>query len=146
MLLPNGQTVDKNVPVYSGSNFTWGEVTKNCTRPIQDLIIDGQLIVDSGIIYNNIIATAKSLDRVRKMLGDRPIHVNSWYRPSHINARVGGSKWSRHKYGDAVDIRSNYHSPATIYKLLNKVHFGGMGRYYSFVHLDWRGEFARWSA
>ena len=59
-------------------------------------------------------------DRLRGLLGDRPIWVNSWYRPSHINKSVGGSKWSRHQFGDAVDIRSNYHSPQTIYKLLNK--------------------------
>ncbi len=146
MLLPNGESVYSDSPIYSGSNFTWGEVTKKCTRPLQDLVIDGQLIVDSGNIYQNIVSTAKSLERVRKILGARPIWINSWYRPSHVNKFVGGSKWSRHQFGDAVDIRSNYYSPQQIYRLLNKVHFGGMGRYYSFVHLDWRGEVARWSA
>ncbi len=84
-------------------------------------------------------------DRVRKMLGDRPIWINSWYRPSHVNQRVGGSKWSRHQFGDAVDIRSDYYSPRQIYRLLRDVHVGGMGRYYSFVHLDWRGSVARWT-
>ncbi len=146
MLLPTGITVYSDTPIYSGSNFTWGEATKRCTRPIQDLVIDGKVILYAGAIYDNVISTAKSLDRLRKLLGDRPIWVNSWYRPSHVNQRVGGSKWSRHQFGDAVDIRSNYYSPQHIYRLLNKVHFGGMGRYYSFVHIDWRGEFARWTA
>lgn len=146
MLLPNCQTIHVHTPIYHGSNFTWGEATAKCTRPIQDLVIDGKLILSAGQIQQNIIDTAKSLDRVRRLLGDRPILINSWYRPSHINARVGGAKYSRHQYGDAVDIRSNYHSPQTIYKMLDKVHGGGLGRYYNFVHLDWRGQFARWSA
>ena len=146
MLLPNGESVYSDSPIYSGSNFTWGEVTKNCTRPLQDLAIDGKVILYAGAIHNNIVSTAKSLERVRKLLGARPIYVNSWYRPAHVNARVGGSKWSRHQFGYAVDIRSNYHSPQQIYRLLRDVHVGGLGRYYSFVHIDWRGQVARWTA
>lgn len=83
-----------------------------------------------------IIATARKLDEIREDLQRRPIWVNSWYRPKHINRAVGGAKWSRHQYGDAVDIKSNYHSPQHI--------TGGLGRYYSFVHIDWRGTKARW--
>ena len=146
MRLPTGEIVYKHTPIYNGSNFSWGEATHNCTRPISDLIIDGRLIIESGKIQQNIVATAKKLDRVRSLLGERPIWVNSWYRPSHVNARVGGAKYSRHQYGDAVDICSDYHSPRTIYRLLRDIHMGGMGCYYSFVHLDWRGQVARWSA
>lgn len=143
MLLPSGQTVFSHTPIIPGCNFTWGEATKKCTRPIQDLVIDNKLIISSGEIEQNIINTAKSLDRIRRMLGDRPLFVNSWYRPQHINTRVGGGKYSRHQYGDAVDIRSNYHSPQAIYRMLRDVHIGGLGRYYSFVHLDWRGSIDR---
>ncbi|MGB5713538.1 MAG: D-Ala-D-Ala carboxypeptidase family metallohydrolase [Waterburya sp.] len=75
---------------------------------------------------------------------DRPICVNSWYRPYHINARVGGSQWSRHQYGDGADIRSNYLPASKIYRLLRDSHSGGLGKYYSFVHIDWRSEVARW--
>ena len=146
MLLPSGKSVNSSTPIYSGSNFTWGEATKNCTRHIQPLIIDGKLIINSGQIEQNIINTARALDKYRNDLGDRPLMVNSWYRPAHINARVGGSRWSRHQYGNAVDIRSNYHSPQQIYRLLRDVHFGGLGRYFSFVHVDFRPQQARWSA
>ena len=146
MILPDGSVVNKNTPIYPGSNFTWGEATKDCTRPIEDLIVDGKLIIRAEKIQQKIVATAKSLDRVRKLLGSRPIWINSWYRPPHVNKGVGGSKWSRHQYGDAVDIRSNYYAPRQIYQLLNKIHVGGLGGYYSFVHLDWRGSVARWSA
>lgn len=144
MQLPDGSIVRSNTPIYLGSNFSWGEATKNCSRPPQDLIIDNKLILSSGQVQQNIVKTARALDRVRKLLGSRPLLVNSWYRPSHINKRVGGARWSRHQYGDAVDIRSNYVSPSQIYRMLRDVHIGGLGRYYSFVHIDWREEVARW--
>ena len=143
MLLSNSQSVFNHTPIYLGSNFTWGEATKNCTRHLQDLVIDGILICTAAQIESNIIETAKILDRIRKILGNRPIQVNSWYRPSYINSRVGGSKFSRHQYGDAVDIRSSYFSPAQIFDKL-KDHYGGLSRYYGFVHIDWRGSKARW--
>jgi uncharacterized protein YcbK (DUF882 family) len=145
MLLPSGRYVDISTPIYSGSHFSWGEATKNCTRPLADLIIKVKLILSSLQVEKNIEATAFELDKVRSLLGDRPLHINSWYRPSHINQAVGGSSDSRHQYGDAVDIRSNYRSPQDMYRTLDKIHVGGgLGRYYSFVHLDFRGEKVRW--
>lgn len=144
MLLPNNQWVDKETPIYPGSHFTWGEATDECTRCIVDLIIDNKLILDGASIKDNIIQTAKNLDAVRELLGARPIYVNSWYRPQHINARVGGGKFSRHQYGDAVDIRSDYFAPLKIYKTLDAIHKGGLGKYPNFIHIDWRGVKARW--
>ena len=92
MRLPSGKTVDNSTPIYSGSHFTWGEATKDCCRHIQDLIVDNKLIVTAIEIERTIIVSAQKLDGVRSLLGARPIWVNSWYRPSHINTRVGGSK------------------------------------------------------
>lgn len=143
MRLPTGSLVEPNTPIYSGSNFTWAEATKNCTRHIQDLIIDGRLIMTAIEIEGRIIHAAKKLDLIRHELGDRPLYINSWYRPSHINVRVGGSKYSRHQYGDAVDIRSDYFTPRQIFAKL-RGHVGGLSRYFSFVHIDWRGKVARW--
>jgi uncharacterized protein YcbK (DUF882 family) len=145
MYLSSKRIVNKTTPIYPGSYFTWGEATDNCDRPPQDLIVGNKLIVSSLQIEQNIIATAKQLDQYRVLLGSRPLNVNSWYRPAHINNRVGGAKNSRHLFGDAVDITSNYLSPSAIYKLLDKIHMdGGLGRYYGFVHVDFRGEIARW--
>ncbi|WP_036488026.1 D-Ala-D-Ala carboxypeptidase family metallohydrolase [Myxosarcina sp. GI1] len=146
MLLPSGFNVEKRTPIYDGSHFTWGEATKNLSRPIEDLVIDGKFIQSTYDIEASIIRTAKSLDAIRSLLGNRPIHINSWYRPVKVNVAVGGSKYSRHQYGDAVDIRSNYYSPQQIYKVLHSVHIGGIGRYYNFIHIDWRGSKARWYA
>ena len=146
MRLNNNSFVDKDTPIYPGSFFSWGEVTKDLTRPMQDLIINGKLIASTEQIETNIVKTAKYMDRVREFLGNRPLRVNSWYRPPHINRRVGGSLWSRHQFGDAVDFVSDYLPPYKIYSLLNDWHGhkGGLGRYWSFVHLDVRGSKARW--
>jgi uncharacterized protein YcbK (DUF882 family) len=145
MLLASKKSVDKTTPIYPGSHFTWGEATNNCSRPPQDLIVDNKLRISSLQVEHNIIATAKQLDQYRTLLGNRPLNVNSWYRPAHINNHVGGVSNSRHLFGDGVDISSNYLSPQAIYKLLDKIHMdGGLGKYYSFVHLDFRGEIARW--
>jgi zinc D-Ala-D-Ala carboxypeptidase len=145
MLLPSGKNVTSSTQIYPGSHFTWGEATKDCSRAIENLVVKGRLALIALDVEKKIVATAIELDKVRSILGDRPLHVNSWYRPNSVNKSVGGASDSRHQYGDAVDIRSNYLSPQDIYRLLDKIHVrGGMGRYYSFVHLDFRGEQARW--
>lgn len=94
MKLPSGRFVSARTPVYLDSNFTWGEVTKNCSRPLQDLYIGGVLIRRAIEIEKAIVLTAKRLDAIRAQLGNRPIHINSWYRPSGVNLAVGGSKYS----------------------------------------------------
>ena len=146
MRLPSGLTVSKDTPIYKGSNFTWGEATKNCTRPIRTLVIDGKTIMSSRSIEQKIVEAAKELDKIRRLLGNRPIRVNSWYRDPQTNARVGGTKYSRHQYGDAVDIVSNYWRPSQVREKLETVMtHGGMGTYWNFNHLDWRGHKARWA-
>ena len=145
MKLPSGRFVSARTPIYLDSNFTWGEATKNCSRPLQDLYIGGALIRRAIEIEKTIVLTAKRLDEIRESLGNRPIHINSWYRPSGVNLAVGGSKYSRHQYGDAVDVKSNYVSPKAIYIAVEPKHlFGGISCYFNFVHIDWRGEKARW--
>ena len=145
IILPSGGRVSRYTPVYPGSNFTWGEVTKNGTRAIRSLYIQRKLVVSDAVIEGKIIATAQRLDLIRSKLGDQPIYINSWYRPAHVNHRVGGSLWSRHQYGDGVDIRSNKLSPREIYQQIEPYHdAGGISCYDTFVHIDWRGHKARW--
>ena len=144
MKLPSGRIVYSSTPVYTNSNFTWGEVTKDCHRLVQHLIINNRLIVRGEAVEQNIITTAKNLDKVRGILGDYPLYVNSWYRPKSVNDRVSKSVYSRHQYGDAVDIKSLYFSPYEIYRILERHHIGGLSAYNSFVHIDWRGIRARW--
>ena len=145
MLLPSDVKVHKNTPIYPGSNFTWGEATKNCTRVPQDLIINGKLIIDGLNIEQNIVDTARKMDEYRAKLGNVPIKINSWYRPSSVNVRVGGSKYSRHQFGDATDWVSDYFAPSQIARILEGNHNqGGYKAYRNFTHTDWRGNKARW--
>lgn len=145
MKLPSGLLVSGDTPIYLGSNFTWGEATKNCTRPIENLVIDGRLIITSGAIEENIVRTARFMDYYRDLLSNRPIKITSWYRPSEVNRRVGGSRYSRHQYGDATDWISYYFSPRDIAKVIEANHAsGGYKAYSGFTHTDWRGHKARW--
>ncbi|NJO96430.1 MAG: hypothetical protein HC775_06900 [Hyellaceae cyanobacterium CSU_1_1] len=68
-------------------------------------------------------------DLLRSHLGNRPIYINSWYRPPSINKSVGGKQYSRHQFGDAVDLRSDYYSPQQIEKLFEVNHNGGFHAY-----------------
>ena len=147
MQLPSGKNVYSSTPIYPDSNFTWGEATDNCNRQIENLIIDNRLILAALAIENKIVQTAKNMDKYRKELGDKPITVSSWYRPTHINSFVGGSKWSRHQYGDGVDWVCSHLSLYEVARRLEPDHNDGGYKYYiqkNFTHTDWRGTRARW--
>lgn len=58
----------------------------------------------SPAIIENLRATAAVMERVRKLVGDKPIRVSSGYRCPELNAAVGGSKNSAHMQGLAVDF------------------------------------------
>ena len=55
-------------------------------------------------IIENLRTTAAVLERVRTLLGDKPIRVSSGYRCPALNAAVGGSVNSAHMQGLAVDF------------------------------------------
>ena len=57
------------------------------------------------IIYNNWERLMGELDKVRETYG-KPIIVTSGYRPPLLNAKVGGSATSMHRYGLAADVKS----------------------------------------
>lgn len=52
----------------------------------------------------NLQRLAAHLEKVRSLLGDRPITVNSAYRNPAVNRAVGGVKTSDHAQGHAADI------------------------------------------
>ena len=117
-------------------HFTWGEAACNCCGRWPD--------------HDEIRATAEWMERVREVLGGRPLRINSWYRCRTHNARVGGEPNSQHLLGRAVDFTVKDLSPAAVAKLL-RPHWGagklirGLGQYRGFVHADRRtGRPARW--
>lgn len=52
----------------------------------------------------NLQRTAEVMEKVRSLLGDKPILISSGYRSPKVNSAVGGSKNSHHINGLAVDF------------------------------------------
>jgi zinc D-Ala-D-Ala carboxypeptidase len=68
----------------------------------------------------NIQRTAETMEKVRTILGDKPILISSGYRSPQVNAAVGGSKSSAHMSGLAVDFSCpGFGTPLQICKKLH---------------------------
>lgn len=124
--------IDWNNPKAKISKyFTVWEVTKSDPRRIPTV---------GSEVEREILKLAIELDKIREDWGG-VILVNSWYRPPVVNRAVGGSPYSQHLYGRAVDIRpSNRESLPKFEKFLDQYWFGalGYGSHRGFVHLDTR--------
>ena len=83
------------------------------------------------------------LERLRRLIG-QPLVVTSGYRDPIHNARVGGAPLSRHKEGDAFDIRLANLNRFELADAAAEVGFTGMGKYQTFLHVDTRPGFALW--
>ncbi|HIK45714.1 MAG TPA: DUF882 domain-containing protein [Leptolyngbyaceae cyanobacterium M65_K2018_010] len=139
-------TYYSNDPIYPTNqygqrgNFTWGEAlhvnraTGAYRRP-----------ANSGVVYG-ILKVARVMEEIRKMYGDKPIRINSWYRDPATNAAVGGAQFSRHLSGDAVDFVVPGVSCFDVYARLNTWwgNRGGLASSSVFTHIDVRGYWARW--
>jgi len=99
--------------------------------------------------YNNVLLLAKNLQVLRDRLG-KNITISSGYRSPAHNAKVGGTKNSKHKLGQAADIQVQGVRPIQVYKTIQeliaqgRMMEGGMGIYKNFVHYDIRGTKTRW--
>jgi hypothetical protein len=116
--------------------FTVGEVT-NMSR---------ERIPTDATIQQNIIRVARLMDQVREWWGSA-LGVNSWYRPWHVNRRIGSSA-PNHPNGYAVDFRPL--SRGSVWDLQSRFERewydtgrwpGGFGRGANkgFIHVDLRG-------
>jgi len=74
-----------------------------------------------------------------------PVVVNSGYRTPEHNQRIGGRPNSRHKFGLAADIMIKGIQPHKISAYAERLGFGGIGRYRTFIHVDVFGQNRRWS-
>lgn len=57
----------------------------------------------SDAVIGRLTSTAFCMEEVRELLG-APIHVTSGYRSRQVNVAVGGSRFSHHTLGYAVDF------------------------------------------
>lgn len=76
----------------------------------------------------------------------KPITVNSGYRTDKYNNKIGGAKYSQHKYGNASDIKVKGITPIEVYNYLDGKYPNsyGIGLYKNFVHIDVRPNKSRW--
>ena len=103
---------------------------------------------------------SKYLDNVKKLANNlqvlrdelnAPITINSAYRHTKYNKKIGGAKYSQHLTASASDITIKGFTPEevaeTILELIKegKISEGGVGLYNSFVHIDIRGTRASWN-
>lgn len=86
--------------------------------------IKSQTAISKGIsndpnesVLSVLRKTAVGMERVRALLGNRPINVHSWYRCPSLNSAVGGVHDSQHLTGEAVDfVCPSYGRPMDIAK------------------------------
>lgn len=85
------------------------------------------------------------LQKIRQHFG-RPVTINSAYRTTAYNKKVGGESDSQHLYGTAADIKVSGVAPKLVADYAETLlpNTGGIGRYSSFTHVDVRKEKKRW--
>ena len=88
--------------------------------------------------------TVEILQAIRNYFG-KPVHINSGYRTSSYNKKVGGASASQHVVGTAADISVQGVPPTAIVAYL-EAHYPlhGIGLYSTFVHIDSRGWKVYW--
>lgn len=94
------------------AHFTYGEITTTSVHNHPNIPNETQL--------GSLFQTALNMERVRTLLGDHPIHVNSGFRSPEINRAVGGVVGSAHTFGYAVDfICPGFGSPLEVCRKLS---------------------------
>lgn len=91
-------------------HFSLAEMTHSATAARKGIVN-----VAPPAIVDTLILTADRMEKVRALLGDKPITVLSGYRSPAVNKAVGGSKTSAHMTGHAVDfICPRFGTPAQV--------------------------------
>lgn len=86
----------------------------------------------------------EKLEKLRRRIG-QPLRINSGYRTPKHNKAVGGAKNSLHMTGKAADIaKVPGLSIDEMFVLAESIGFDGIGRYNWGIHVDVRGNKARW--
>lgn len=81
------------------AHFTLAEMTFSATAARK-----GIPNVAPPAIVDQLVLTADRMEKVRQLLGNKPIRVLSGYRSDAVNRAVGGSATSAHRTGHAVDF------------------------------------------
>ena len=78
------------------------------------------------------------LELIRKILGNKPLHVNSAYRCLEHNTKIGSKDTSQHVKGTAADIKVTGEEQEILIDMWNDGFIQGLGLYNTFTHVDIR--------
>ena len=78
-------------------NFTLEELTHTDHRDLDNTPNDTE--------KNNLKRLAEFLEEVKKVLGGKPVMINSAFRSKAVNDAVGSKDTSQHRVGCAADLR-----------------------------------------
>ncbi len=96
-------------------------------------------------LYGNVKKLMALLETLRTACGGKTIYVDSGFRTTAYNKKVGGAPLSQHLLAKAADIRVEGLTPKQVYGIASRINpNGGVGRYDSFTHVDVRNGRARW--
>lgn len=89
-----------------------------------------------GFFYKDAVLL-QGLEKMRQLLGNQPMHINSWCRCEPYNTLIGGNKNSEHMDGQAADIRvSNSNNRFLTVIAAWMAGFRRIGVAETFVHVD----------
>jgi uncharacterized protein YcbK (DUF882 family) len=91
-------------------NFTFEELTHTDHREFDNTPNDAEMA--------NLVRLANFLEKVKVVIGGKPIIVNSAFRSSEVNKAVGSSDKSQHRRGCAADIRVPGMTPDQVVKAI----------------------------
>ena len=78
-------------------NFTYEELTHTDHREFDNTPNETEMA--------NLVRLANFLERVKEVVGGKPIMINSAFRCHEVNQAVGSKDSSQHRHGCAADIR-----------------------------------------
>jgi hypothetical protein len=78
-------------------HFSFEELTHTDHREFENTPNESELA--------NLVRLAAFLEKVKSLLGDKPIMVNSAFRSKQVNDAVGSKDTSQHRVGCAADLR-----------------------------------------
>ena len=91
-------------------NFTLEELTRTDHRQFDNTPNDAEIA--------NLVRLAEFLEKVKEVLGNKPIIVNSAFRSAEVNRAVGSSDKSQHRRGCACDFRVPGMTPDEVVKAI----------------------------
>ena len=77
------------------------------------------------------------LQKIRDYFG-KAVTINSAYRCDKHNKSIGGASQSKHKFGQAADIKVSGIKPLKVAQYAEFIGIKGIGQYSNFVHIDTR--------